>query len=252
MAADKRCFTVMTMNLRFGLADDGDNAWQKRKHLCARIFQRYPVDFLGVQESNHFQTEFLIRRLDNHQSVGWHNRDNPRWQSNLIFYHKKWECLKHQHYFLSSTPSIESKLPGSRWPRQCVIALFRNASFKVIVVNTHFDFDDAVQEKSAGLVLQNLGQFPEEASVVIVGDFNANPGSRTHHLFQEGGFRDVFENHHATTFHQFGGQNTRRHIDWILYRGQLHVRRKNIITDSFHGRYPSDHYPVMAGFSTTG
>ncbi len=251
MAVEKFDFTAMTMNLRFGLADDGDNSWPNRKQVCAELLRRYPSTFLGIQESNHFQTRFLIQNLRAHHFIGWHNPSKERWQSNLIFYHNTWECLKSKHYFLTDTPGIESKMPGSKWPRQCVIGLFRKASYKVIIANTHFDFEESVQKKSVALVIRFLSEFPGDCPVIITGDFNSNPDGKAHALFRAKGFCEAFDNQHSTTFHNFTGKETRDHIDWILYRGHLKLIQKKIITDSVSGRYPSDHYPVMAAFSMT-
>jgi len=228
LAGKENDYSVMTLNLRFGLADDGENSWENRKHLWPEIFKRYPADFLGIQESNHFQTEFLIRNLSDHHFIGWHNPSKERWQSNLIFYHKTWECLKNNHYFLSPTPDIESKMPGSKWPRQCVIGLFQNASSRIIIANTHFDFTESVQEKSAALVIKFLSEFPKDCPVIITGDFNSNPGSKAHKVFQANGFAEVFDDHPSTTFHKFIGEASRKHIDWILYRGNIKIIHKKI------------------------
>lgn len=247
--AEATDYTVMTLNLRFGLADDGENSWQNRKPLCADLLGRYPATFLGVQESNHFQTRFLAGQLSHHDFIGWHNPSKERWQSNLVFYHHTWQCLKSHHYFLSSTPDVESRMAGSKWPRQCVIGLFQKASTRLIVATTHFDFDASVQEKSASLVVGFLSDFPKDCPVIITGDFNSNPGSPAHAIFKANGFSEVFEDQPATTFHRFTGEATLDHIDWILHQGKIAVTHKEIIMDSFSGRYPSDHYPVRATFS---
>ncbi len=248
MAFAKNDYTIMTFNLRFGLADTGINSWQNRKLLCARVLKLYPTSFLGVQESNHFQTRFLIENLTDHNYIGWHNQFKKQWQSNLIFYDKSWNCLKSKHYFLSKTPEVESTLPGSKWPRQFVVGMFEKEGYRLIVANTHFDFLQIVQEKSAELVLGFLSQFPRDCPIVITGDFNSNPGSSTHAYFLDNRFLDAFDNDHSTTFHNFTGEVTKDHIDWILYRGNIKIIQRKIITDSFFGRYPSDHYPVMAVF----
>ena len=62
--ADDFSFSVMTFNLRFGLADDGDNAWKYRKKAFPFLFRRYQPDFIGFQEANNFQTEYLAALLD--------------------------------------------------------------------------------------------------------------------------------------------------------------------------------------------
>jgi len=239
----------MTMNLRFGLAEDGDNSWKRRKPLVSKLLKQYSVEFLGIQEANHFQTEFLSKTLNSHGFIGWHNRSSQQWQSNLVFFPDTWACLKSRHYFLSKTPAVESRLPGSKWPRQCVIGLFEKADQQIIFATTHFDFKESVQEKSASLVTGFLSEFPRDCPVIITGDFNANPGSKAYDVFKSNSFCEVFENQPATTFHHFTGKTTRDHLDWILYRGKVTLLKKDIILDSFSGRYPSDHYPVRAVFS---
>jgi endonuclease/exonuclease/phosphatase family metal-dependent hydrolase len=241
-------FTVMTMNLRFGLARDGKNGWLYRKEVVKRFLALHHADVLGVQEANHFQMGFLQRRLKEHFFIGWHNPALEWWQSNGIFYHSRLTCLKQKHCFLSHTPGVQSKLPGSKWPRQCVMGLFQIQNRQVIVVNTHFDFDEPVQEESARLLLSFFGDFPVDTPVIITGDFNAAPGSGAYRLFQSHGFSEVFENDYGTTFHGFKGRSTRRHIDWILFRGPFTVIHRKILTYSFDGRFPSDHYPVTARF----
>ncbi|MBU1583209.1 MAG: endonuclease/exonuclease/phosphatase family protein [Proteobacteria bacterium] len=249
MAVNENDFSVMTLNIRFGLAQDGDNSWQNREPLFAQVLKRYPASFFGVQEANHFQTRFLAKNLCDNDFIGWHNRSKEWWQSNLIFYHKSWECLEHKHFFLSETPDVESKLPGSKWPRQFVVGLFQKGSNRVVMANTHFDFQESVQEKSATLAIRFLSRFPKDCPVIITGDFNSNPGGRAYAVFKGNGFVEAFDNNNSTTFHNFTGQATLDHIDWILYRGNLKLIGKKIIMDSFSGRYPSDHYPVTAAFS---
>jgi len=244
--------SIMTFNLRFGLAEDGDNAWLLRKPLVEKLLRKYPADFIGFQESNHFQTEFLASVLSDHRFVGWHNREVERWQSDPIYFHDSWKCLRHQHRFLSETPAVESRLPGSKWPRQCVLGLFEKDNRQVILANTHFDFDEDIQKKSAEILLGFLEDYPPDIPVVITGDFNANPGSQAYSVFMNAGFSEVSQDRYATTFHGFSGKETGRHIDWILYRGDLTLTQSEIIIESSAGRFPSDHYPVLSRFAPDG
>lgn len=238
----------MTMNLRFGLADDGENSWENRKHLVSGVFTQYPCDFIGVQESNHFQTRFLSLVLNNCDCIGLYNLSEARWQNNLIWHKKQWRCLDHQHFFLSDTPDRESKFPESTWPRQCTMGLFEYKSLNLVHVNTHFDFKEKVQKKSAELIVEFLAEFPEDLPIIITGDFNAHPGKGAYAVFRKHGFSEIFDQQHTFTFHNFTGQGKKEHIDWILYRGHLKLIEKKIIRDSSEGRYPSDHFPVMARF----
>lgn len=86
--------------------------------------------------------------------------------------------------------------------------------------------------------------------MVVTGDFNAGPDSAVHAaLAGRGGLRDAW--HPAATrsgpegtFHAFTGRAERR-IDWILVRG-FEVRAVHTIDANENGRYPSDHFPVVA------
>ena len=117
-----------------------------------------------------------------------------------------------------------------------------------MAANTHFDFTPRVQQKSAGLMMDFLSEFPKDLPTVIIGDFNCNPGSPAYDVFKNNGFREVFGTQKVTTFHEFEGRDTGEHIDWILYKGGLMPVSRQVVTDSFENRFPSDHYPVLAGF----
>lgn len=241
-------FTAMTMNLRFGLADSDENAWEIRKNLFPDLFSRYKPDLLGVQESNHFQTDDLDKILTDHRYVGKIKPEHETWQNNPIFYRNSFHCLDVTHFFLSGTPQVQSGFQGSEWPRQCIIGLFEHKEKKLVFANTHFDFNESVQIKSAELVIKHLAAFPDSLPSVITGDFNSPPQSGAREVFRRNGFAGVFENTDMTTFHRFKGEETGVHVDWILYRGGLEVEDGLVIKDSFNGRYPSDHYPVLVKF----
>lgn len=243
-----RSFSVMSLNLRFGLAEDGENAWQHRRKAYGPLFAATRPDFIGMQEANNFQTRYLARLLRDYRFVGVRNPSPPSWQNNLIFYRKPWRCLRHTHSFLSDTPRKVSQLAGSKWPRQCVIGEFARGQERVICVTTHFDFDEGVQAQSAALLLKFLGDFSGDLPQIITGDFNAPPESPAHGTFESGGFKDGFAGAHSSTFHGFTGTDLGQHIDWILYKGELKVMGAEVIKRPFAGIYPSDHFPVVCRF----
>lgn len=246
MDPETETITIMTMNLRFGLAKDGENRWENRAPLVGELLSRYPADFIGFQEVNHFQARFLERHLPSHRHIGWHNRSTSWWQSNPVFFHRRWTCMGSRHHFLSETPDLPSKLKGSKWPRQCVAGWFTHRGREILVANTHFDFDPGVQARSAELVAGFIDKFPSGLPALITGDFNANPGSPAYQCFLSHGFREVFGRETATTYHEFKGRDTGKHIDWLLFRGDFRVAARQVVADGFNGRFPSDHYPVRA------
>ena len=238
----------MSVNLRFGLADDGENAWENRCKAFPLLFQHNKPDFIGMQEANNFQTRYLAQHLSGYRFIGVRNPSPATWQNNLIFYKREWTCLSKHHFFLSETPYEMSKLEGSRWPRQCVMGHFGFQNRELVVITTHFDFEAKVQKRSAELVLEFLEQFPKGIPVVLTGDFNAPPESSAHQTFRAKGFRDSFSGSHSSTFHGFTGDDLGEHIDWILYKGHLEVASSRVIKRSFDGVYPSDHYPILSRF----
>jgi endonuclease/exonuclease/phosphatase family metal-dependent hydrolase len=250
--------SILSLNLRFGLANDGPNSWPFRQAALDALLTRQTADFMGFQEANHFQVEFLAERLKDHSRIGVRSPSPPFWQNNVLFYHRTWTCLHAQHFFLSPTPHIPSRARNSRWPRQCTLGLFQRKDFRLIVVNTHFDFDAKVQEKSAELILQRLSACGEDIPVIVIGDFNADPQSSCRHIFaaEAAGkdctpvlcFKDAFVCPQPATFHGFSGKTDGQHIDWILYRGPLVLEQSRVLMERHNGIYPSDHYPVMAIF----
>jgi endonuclease/exonuclease/phosphatase family metal-dependent hydrolase len=250
--------SILSLNLRFGLADDGPNSWVFRQSALDALLSSQTTDFMGFQEANHFQVEFLTDRLPGYDRIGVRWPAPPFWQNNVLFYRRTWRCLHADHFFLSPTPDIPSRARDSRWPRQCTLGMFQREGFRLIVVNTHFDFDARVQAKSAELILKRLAVFAKNIPVIVIGDFNADPQSSCRHIFASAStqpervpvlcFKDAFVCPQPGTFHGFSGKTDGQHIDWILYRGPLILEQSEVVTDCHNGIYPSDHYPVMATF----
>jgi endonuclease/exonuclease/phosphatase family metal-dependent hydrolase len=130
-----------------------------------------------------------------------------------------------------------------------VIGWFEKQGRHLLAANTHFDFNAAVQARSAGMVAGFLKRFPPGLPVVITGDFNAGHTSSAFKTFQALGFKEVFEAHPPGTFHGFTGKTDGRHIDWILYRGGIRPVTRRVLTFHQERQYPSDHFPVAADFT---
>lgn len=249
-----RC-SVMSLNVRFGLADEGEHSWENRKPAFVALFEQYRPDFIGMQEVNSFQAAFFTDLLSDYHTIGRRTPAPAGWQDVPIFYKKDWTCCRHDRFFLSDTPEIPSRMPESKWPRQCVMGEFEKNGLRVVCANTHFDFDEQVQIKSAAILLERLERFATEAvPTIITGDFNAGPGSACHRAFTDPAlakrpFADVFAGNSTGTFHKFTGEPVSDRIDWILSRDLAGPVEQNIITDRFAGIFPSDHFPVYAVFS---
>jgi len=244
-------FRVFCLNLRFGLADDGPNNWEYRRHAFPHLLSEYPSDFFAFQEANHFQIEYLNGLLPQYGLIGQRSPAPDYWQNNIIFFHRRWQCVHRQHFYLSDTPDRPSKFKDSRWPRQCTMGTFQNIDSRLTVINTHFDFESEVQERSAELILSRLAQLSPSWPVLLVGDFNAGPQSACMQVFTKNpwDFRSAFRPAEHGTHHTFNGVAQCEPIDWILYRGGLQKCGAELVTQQVNGRYPSDHFPLTATFA---
>jgi len=255
-AVDDR-LEVMSLNLRFGLADDGPNCWSMRKKAFQPLFRNLQPDMIGFQEANDFQIDFIKGILRDYDLIGKRTPGPPFWQNNVIFFRKDWKCVRHEHFFLSPTPAVPSRSRKSRWPRQCTMGLFRKSGRECICINTHFDFESSVQVASANIIMERLSKLPRHSPVILTGDFNAAPFSPCYNAFVEEnqapgrnvrGFRNAFKKPFPGTFHGFTGHAKGDQIDWILYREPIYPEAAHILTDRNQGVYPSYHFPVYAVF----
>ncbi|MCF8080301.1 MAG: endonuclease/exonuclease/phosphatase family protein [Desulfobacterales bacterium] len=250
--------SVMTLNLRFGLAEDGDDSWEFRKPRIADLFTRYRPDLIGFQEVNDFQIDDLRRILPEYGFIGKRRPAPDFWQHNVIFFRSPFRCSFSDHFFLSPLPDLPSRFAESRWPRQCTIGLFTAGRHRLLAVNTHLDFAEAVQARSAELILDRLAGFPADIPTLLMGDFNSLPDSACHRIFtgkdrreHRAGpfFKPVFSPPYPGTHHRFTGESEGGHIDWILYRGELKAENREVCRHQLNGGYPSDHFPICAEFS---
>jgi endonuclease/exonuclease/phosphatase family metal-dependent hydrolase len=241
---------VMSLNLRFGLADDGPNSWPLRSVAYPDLIARHPCDFYAFQEANDFQISFMKELLGDHQFIGQRRPAPDYWQNNVIFYHQRWCCLDHQHFFLSDTPEVASQFSGSRWPRQCTVGTFTRKNRRLTVVNTHFDFKPEVQRRSAQLICRRLEHMAPVWPIVLMGDLNAGPNSSCLAVFAAygDGFRSALNYPVPGTHHGFKGQPQGEAIDWILYHGAIRVKKAQVVTAKYCGYFPSDHFPLTAAF----
>ncbi len=248
---------VLTLNLRFGLADDGPNGWECRKQVFPEFFETHAADFIAFQEANDFQAEFLKNLLKDHHCIGQRKPAPPFWQDNLIFYRKSWQCIQQHHFYLSSTPSVPSRWAKSLWARQCIIGVFQKQDRTLIFATTHLDFDAEVQVQSAELILRRLAGISPQMPAILVGDFNALPesscglaltGRLTEKPVQSPCFQFAFKPPYPATHHGFTGKKEGRHIDWVLHRGGLVLIESRVIQEPVHGIFLSDHYPVSGIF----
>lgn len=252
---------VLSFNIRYGSADDGDNRWEKRRDLLFATIDAFKPDLLGTQEVLTFQADELRTRFKGYGFVGV-GRDDGKVQGEMtpIFFRSdRFEKVGEGHFWLSQTPETPgSKSWDSSLPRVASWVRLREKASKreLYWLNTHFDHrGEQARLESAKLVRQRLQALPGELPVIVTGDFNSAEASEPYQALvgsERPKLIDTYRAAHPTramdegTAHGFTGSRTGARIDWVLHTPHFATTAAGINHTNQDGRYPSDHFPVCA------
>ncbi|MBC7948264.1 MAG: endonuclease/exonuclease/phosphatase family protein [Chitinophagaceae bacterium] len=254
---------VMTFNIRLNTSSDSMNAWPYRKDKCASQILFHDVHLLGVQEALHDQMMDLKSRLPGFKSIGGGRDDGKeKGEYSAIFYDTlRLQVLRSAMFWLSETPDV----PGSKsWDaaitRMVTWAEFRDRKTKkrFFAFNTHFDhIGKQARRESAHLVLKKVKSIAGSSPVVITGDFNAQPADepiqvivdKTNplHLLDAKALSITPHYGPTGTFNGFKSKETTdQPIDYIFLKGKWKVLEHATISQTWEGRFASDHFAVVA------
>ncbi len=257
---------LMTFNIRMGVANDGENHWDKRHELVFDVFRNHQPDIVGVQEAFQFQLEEILAHTTNYAKVGVGREDgNSSGEYSAIIYNKqRFTVLDSSTFWFSDTPEVPGSTSwGNTITRICTWAHFFDDSLNrsFYVYNLHLDHrSQPSREKSVELLLQRIQDRKVKDPVVIMGDFNAgegNPAIQQIKTFEHISkpdtlkFQDTYRLIHphaqeVGTFNGFEGRTDGEKIDHIFVSEHFFVLNAEIVHDNSNGRYPSDHFPVTA------
>ncbi len=252
---------VMSYNIRLDVASDGENRWDARKDRVAALMNYYDADFIGGQEVQHHQLEYLQAHLPGYAHIGVGRDDGQEaGEYSCIFYNtKKFDLLQSSTFWLSPTPDSISFGWDAACRRVCTYGLFRSKKTNQMlwVLNTHLDHMGVTARlESARLIIKKIKALVSEKKypVILTGDFNSKPGddpvttvtaylqnSRTISKQIPYGPEDTWEGFEFT-------KKPDGCIDYIFVSAgkNLAVKKFATITDSYDMKYPSDHFPVLA------
>ncbi|MBK6938342.1 MAG: endonuclease/exonuclease/phosphatase family protein [Chitinophagaceae bacterium] len=173
---------VMSFNIRLDVKSDGDNWWEKRKDKVAALMNYYASDFIGAQEVEHHQLQYLLGELKGYGHIGV-GRDDGKTEGeySCIFFNKeKFKVIQQSTFWLSVTPDSVSRGWDAACNRVCTYGLFQSKKTKknVWIFNTHLDhMGTTARFESVKLVAQKINELTnsENTPVIITGDFNARP-----------------------------------------------------------------------------
>lgn len=261
--ANGQSLNVMTFNIRLNTASDSLNAWTYRKDNAASQILFYDVHLLGVQEALHDQMMDLQQRLPRYKTFGGGRDDGKtKGEYSAIFYDTtRLQWLDGAMFWLSQTPEV----PGSKGWDAAITRMVTWCKFKELqtqkiffAFNTHFDhIGKLARAESAKLVLQKVKTIAGSTPAIFTGDFNATPSdepikiiidaSNPDHLTDSKAISTTPHYGPSGTFTGFApSERDDEPIDHIFIKNGIKVLKHAALSETWHGRFSSDHFPVLA------
>ncbi|MGO1597643.1 MAG: endonuclease/exonuclease/phosphatase family protein [Sphingobacterium sp.] len=257
--ASAQQMTVATFNIRMKTDGDTGNLWEDRKAAVTGLIKFHEFEIFGVQEAFKEQLTDMTSQLPHYKHVGVGRDDGAdKGEHSAIFYDtRRFDVSENGTFWLSPT-DIES--PNKGWdaalPRICTWGIFtdKQSGKKFIFMNTHFDHvGTEARRESAKLILQKAKEFAKDLPLVLTGDFNVDEQNDAYFtLAKSGVVKDAYDLAEIiyepnSTFNSWGKSiKPKGRIDHIFLTEPFQVRKYGILTDTYLGKFPSDHFPVVA------
>jgi endonuclease/exonuclease/phosphatase family metal-dependent hydrolase len=271
---------VMSFNIRYGSAADGEDRWDKRKDLVCDIIRYQSPDVVGLQEALDFQIEYILDAVSGYGMIG-EGRDggSAGEYSAILYWADRFDVAEHGTFWLSDTPEVPSRHWGNACVRICTWGRFveRESGRAFYLYNTHLDHvSQPSREKSVRLIMERVSERGHPDPFVLTGDFNAgedNPaigylvgdatrasgtmvaagdatGDDVTPLPLVDAFRVLYPDAGSVgTFNGFEGKTGGDKIDYVFVTPDTEVSHASILRMHDEGRYPSDHFPVTASLA---
>ncbi len=266
-------FRVVSFNIRYDTPKDVENSWGNRKALLIETINHLNPDILALQEVLYNQLSYIDENLPGYGYVGVGRDDGEKGGEFVpIFYREKlFDKLDEGYFWLSETPDLPgSKSWGAKLPRVVSWVRLRLKQKKVprstedvtvkeptspvdfCVFNAHLSHvSEAARVNGAKLLVNRIGEVGKSCHLILTGDFNTEPNSATYRILTEAIGHDAYvENRDGVisgSYHGFTGvEPSNRFIDWIIVSEDLKSRSFLLCRYNRDGKYPSDHFPVVA------
>lgn len=247
--------TVMTFNIRYGTANDGDNSWPNRDHLVMQVFRDRDADIMGVQEALAFQLNEITTKFTQYAVIGV-GRDDAKTKgefSAILYRTDRFIIDSSGTFWLSDTPEVVASTSwGNSITRICTWArlIERQTGEAIYVYNAHYDHrSQESREKSSELILERIHSRTHADPVVLMGDFNAGEANPAITSILESDLIHTYlalypNTTDVSTFNSFKGETSGEMIDHIFTTPGIAILKAEIDRSNDNGQYPSDHFPV--------
>lgn len=250
---------VASFNIRMETKSDVGNLWVDRAPLVASLIRFHDFDIFGTQEGFKNQLDDISKALPQFERYGVGRDDGiDKGEHSAIFFKKDvFKLLDKGDFWLSQTP----EKPSLGWDATCcnricswVYLEHKKSKKKFYFFNAHFDHEGVVARvESSKLILQKIKEIAKGKPTILTGDLNGAHDSDLYKVLANSTLlKDTYSLVEypyvpSGSFHGFGRSlQGNGIIDHIFVTKDFEVSRWGVLTDSFHGKYPSDHFPVVS------
>lgn len=252
---------VMTFNIRVDTVLDAFNRWSNRRNLVVDTLASEVPDVFGIQEGLFYQVRQIQEALPQYSDYSAGRNDGKQnGESCAIFYRKdRFIMDAHGTFWFSDTPDkAGSKGWGNINPRICswVHLIEKGTNRGFYVYNVHLDnISQKSRTKSIELLAKQVAARRLNDRFILMGDFNMELSNLAMSILlndsRQSPYPRIFSREQSLnpslgTRHNFSGSLTGPKIDHILTGEYSVVFELSIDHHSVNGRYPSDHFPVIA------
>jgi len=250
--------TVATFNIRFDNPSDSGNLWVNRAPVVANLIRFHEFDVFGIQEGLKNQLDDISAALPEYARYGA-GRDDGKdgGEHSAVYYRKdKFRLLKSGDFWLSQTPGT----PGKGWDATCcnricswVYLQDLKTQKKFYMFNVHFDHQGVVARTESGkLMISKIKEIAKGEPALLTGDLNGDRSSEWYKTIAGSG---ILKDTHSEVKYPYENNSSANGfriprgmavIDHVFMSGQFKAHKWGILTDTYFGKYPSDHFPVMA------
>lgn len=248
--------TIATYNLRYANKTDVGNLWGDRKQAVVDLIRYHDFEIFGVQEAVKLQLEDLKTAIPEFEyyGVGRDDGKSAGEHSSIFYKRDRFDLLDKGDFWLSQTPDRPGFGWDSKFNRICSWVKLKDKKTKKIffVFNAHYDHQGMVARvESSKLVLKKIKEIVGEMPVVFMGDLNGGRDtpwyiSLANSSLLKDSFTQVERPYQLSgTFNGFNTQQVGKDvIDHIFVSKHFKPERWAVLTDTYFGKYPSDHFPV--------
>ncbi|WP_051293018.1 endonuclease/exonuclease/phosphatase family protein [Olivibacter sitiensis] len=252
---------VASFNLRYANTTDTGNLWKDRALPVSELIRFHDFDVFGTQEALKNQLDDISAYLPTYDRYGLGRDDGKSaGEHSAIFFKKeRFSLLDKGDFWLSETP----EKPGLGWDATCCNRICswvkledKLTKKQFYFFNVHYDHQGVIaRQESSKLILQKVKEIAKGNPTLLTGDFNGSEETAWYQAIAQSGL--LFDTQKLAkhpykpnaSFNGFGNARSLASddiIDHVFVTKDFQVTKWGVLTDTYHGKFPSDHFPVMA------